>query len=186
MLTVRKNTFETNSSSCHCVVVAKDDVFNQFVEGELFAEGAGYKFSYDAELIPIEEVHNRYCKYIEQENDFYRQYGNAEIIPLGIPAIKWILNNPDFNEVCPYMAGDVEAYLKEHDTGLNEETVNELIQNEDGLDCFRSWISLDYTPWSYSMLKKATEDFSTAYDEVESRPPHSVNGITSCYACWYI
>lgn len=51
MKTIRKNTFETNSSSCHCMTIVRKEVYDDWRNG---------KYAYDSDiekLIPISEVY---------------------------------------------------------------------------------------------------------------------------------
>lgn len=69
MKTIRKNTFETNSSSCHCVTIMKPSVYeaikeqrsvvhNVFNHVEEYSETSATIHNYD--LIPIDELHEEF------------------------------------------------------------------------------------------------------------------------------
>lgn len=89
MKTIRRNTFETNSSSCHCVTIMKPSVYeavkeqnsvvhNVFNHVEEYSETSATIHGYD--LIPINELHEEFlleypkCANIEYFKDNMESY----------------------------------------------------------------------------------------------------------------
>lgn len=191
METFRKSTFETNSSSCHCMVVAGENDFQKFVDGELFADEGSYKCPYQATLITLDEVVRRYQKYVDDENDFNVKNNHPEYCKKMISAemIKWIMLHPDFFD--PDIDVNYEKYMTEHRDGLSDEEFNKAVEdNFDAVDDFTSWIYMDYTPYSYRMLDYETGSFTSEYDDYKSAPVHDVtmkdgSTVKELNAVWY-
>ncbi len=89
MKTIRRNTFETNSSSCHCVTIMKPSVYDAIKEQksvvhnvynnvEEYCETSAVIHNYD--LIPINELHEEFlleypkCANIEHFKDNMESY----------------------------------------------------------------------------------------------------------------
>lgn len=89
MKTIRLGTFETNSSSCHCITIMKPSVYeaikeqksvvhNVYDNAEEYGEISATIHSYD--LIPINELHEEFlleypkCTYIEHFKDKMESY----------------------------------------------------------------------------------------------------------------
>lgn len=89
MKTIRRNTFETNSSSCHCVTLMAPSVYeavkeqksvihNVYNHVEEYSETSAYIHKYD--LIPINELHEEFlleypkCSNIEYFKDNMESY----------------------------------------------------------------------------------------------------------------
>lgn len=72
MRTIRLGTFETNSSSCHCLVVMDDKTFNEFKLGQIIIENG------DSEFYTIEDWAKKLYDCVENANldtiDWYESY----------------------------------------------------------------------------------------------------------------
>lgn len=190
METIRNSAFETNSSSCHCMVVAGETDYQKFVDGELFADCGSYKSPYQAKLITIDEVVTLYNKHVDEEKAWAEQH-NYECTEkyVSVTLAKWILLHPEFIDV-----GDCvehSDYLKEHRDGLpDDEYYAETATFCEQSINFCNWIDLDYTPFSYKMLAYCTKDFTTEYDDYESYPAKDVEQkdgtkVKELNAVWY-
>jgi len=190
METFRNGTFETNSSSCHCMVVAGENDFQKFVDGELFADSGSYKCPYQATLITLDEVVRRYQKHVDDENKYEEEH-NASWRTKMISAemIKWIMLHPDFFD--PDIDVNYEKYMTEHRDGLSDEEFNKAVEDQfEAVDYFTSWIDMDYTPYSYRMLDYSTGNFTSEYDDYKSAPVHDVtmkdgSTVKELNAVWY-
>jgi len=176
MRTVRQQTFETNSSSAHCIVVADSEDFAKFVNGELFADEASYKCGYDARLLTADEVYEKYHEYflesvIQYDDDAYQ---------LSKDTVIWLMNH--WEEVQPIIDYHSDVYSVD---SMPLHVKGECEANSSSVSDLLNWLDFLYTPFSYSMLKFFTEDFTTEYDDKESEPPKETDGKTSCYSCWY-
>lgn len=64
MRTIRRGTFETNSSSAHTLVMFKEDDWDKFEKGEMFIR---YPYSFeDAELISMENARKEIIDMLKQ------------------------------------------------------------------------------------------------------------------------
>ena len=190
METFRNGTFETNSSSCHCLVVAGEDDFQKFVDGELFADSGSYKCPYQATLITLDEVVRRYQKYVDDENKYQEEHNsNWRKTMISAEMIKWIMLHPDFFD--SNIDVNYEKYMTEHRDGLSDEEFNKAVEDQfDAVDDFTSWIDMDYTPYSYRMLDYSTGSFTSEYDDYKSAPVHDVtmkdgSTVKELNAVWY-
>ena len=190
METLRLGTFETNSSSCHCMVVASETDFQKFVDGELFADGGCYKCPYQAELITLEDVVNRYNQHVKDEHDYAFEHNyECDEKPISATLAKWVMLHPEVLEI----DGDVKMsdYLKDHRDELPDEEYYEATETfYKRVTDFRCWIDDDSTPFSYKMLSFYTQDFSTEYDDYESYSPKDVeladgSKVKELNAVWY-
>lgn len=70
MIQIRRNCFETNSSSCHCIVILTEDQFKKWEDGLAYV-------NYDDEFVTEEEARKMYddsgCK---EENIPFKGYVN--------------------------------------------------------------------------------------------------------------
>ena len=82
MRTIRLNTFETNSSSCHCLVVCGQNKLKEFRERKVIALSdvrisSDYDVSEitipDSYFISIEDAFNKVVKYCEAGQGFQRE-----------------------------------------------------------------------------------------------------------------
>ena len=64
MIQIRKNVFETNSSSTHSLCICTEDEYNKWQKGELLYNGWSNKFATKAEVLKL----IRECKYISTED----------------------------------------------------------------------------------------------------------------------
>ena len=191
METYRNGTFETNSSSCHCLVVAGETDFQKFVDGELFADAGSYKCPYQAKLITLDEVVKLYQTYIDKENDYHIKNNHPEYCHkmISAEAIKWVMLHPKFFD--PNIDVDYEKYMSEHRDGLSDEEFNKAVEDKfEAVVDFTSWIDMDYTPYSYRMLDYSTDSFTSEYDDYKSDPVHDItmkDGSTAkeLNAVWY-
>lgn len=190
METFRNGTFETNSSSCHCMVVAGENDFQKFVDGELFADSGSYKCPYQATLITLDEVVRRYQKYVDDENKYEEEHNTSwRKKMISAEMIKWIMLHPDIFD--PDIDVDYEKYMTEHRDGLSDEEFNKAVEDQfEAVDDFTSWIDMDYTPYSYRMLDYSTDSFTSEYDDYKSAPVHDVtmkdgSTVKELNAVWY-
>ena len=175
MRTVRTHTFETNSSSAHCFVTADNDDFAAFVNGELFADGFGYKFHHDAKLIDDDAVYMRYEKYF-LDNVITM---DSESRILSKDTVLWFLRHPV--EIEPLTYGDGGNTVPE----MPEAIFHECYTNAWGVSSLLCWMDQEESPLSYAKLVDETDNFTTSYDDYDSEPPTEKDGKTSCYAVWY-
>ena len=68
MFTVRNNTFETNSSSTHSMVICTEDEWNKWVNGELFA--CRWKSGFKTKEEVVEEYKKEYSSFFDKEGNF--------------------------------------------------------------------------------------------------------------------
>ena len=68
MITIRNQTFETNSSSTHSMVICTDEEYEKWSNGELFASRwcSGFKTKEDV----IEECKQEYSEMFDSEGNF--------------------------------------------------------------------------------------------------------------------
>ncbi len=177
MRTVRTHTFETNSSSAHCFVTADNEEFARFVNGELFADGFGYKFHHDAKLIDEDAAYMRYEKYFIDY--VITMDSNSRI--LSKDTLIWFLRHPV--EIAPLVQGigDSSNTVPE----MPEAIYSECYSNYWGVLSLISWLDNEEAPLSYAKLVDETSNFENGYDDYDSEPPTEKDGKTSCYAVWY-
>ena len=190
METFRNGTFETNSSSCHCMVVAGENDYQKFVDGELFADSGSYKCPYQATLITLDEVVRRYQKYVDDENKYEEEHNTGwRKKMISAEMIKWIMLHPDFFD--QDIDVNYEKYMTEHRDGLSDEEFNKAVEdNFDAVDDFTYWIDMADTPYSYRMLDYSTGSFTSEYDDYKSAPVHDVtmkdgSTVKELNAVWY-
>jgi len=177
MLTIRSNTFETNSSSAHCYVVANNEAFSRFVNGELFADGFGGKFPYDATLIDEDAVYLRYDKYFI---DYLVPMRKNEP-KLSKETVLWFLRHP--KEISPFEQGDIngEYVVDEMPQAIKDECTS----NYWGVASLICWMELEESPLSYAALVEKTSNFTSVEDDYRSQPPTEKDGTTTCKAVFY-
>lgn len=181
MKTIRANVFETNSSSAHCLVCSDDAKFKSFVDGELFADGGDYKFEYNADLIDLAEVYDRYENYIQgQENDAKRYQYEFDCTRVPVDVLKWFMLHPS---IFPRF----RLYESEAESGEPvPDNVQEFFDNHhECIVTLVGWLEDINSPYSYEMLKYNTDNFTAEYDGYQSYPPKSNNGKTELLAIWY-
>lgn len=190
METYRNGTFETNSSSCHCLVIAGETDYQKFVDGELFADSGSYKCPYQATLITLDEVVRLYQKYVDDENKYEEEHNTCwRKKMISTEMIKWIMLHPDFFDTD--IDVNYEKYMTEHRDGLSDEEFNKAVEdNFDAVDDFTYWIDMADTPYSYRMLDYETGSFTSEYDDYKSAPVHNVtmkdgSTVKELNAVWY-
>lgn len=67
MISVRRNVFETNSSSTHSITMCSEDKYNKWKNGELLYERWEGKFYTKAEI--IEKAREKKNKYLKEKED---------------------------------------------------------------------------------------------------------------------
>lgn len=177
MRTVRTHTFETNSSSAHCFVTADNEEFARFVNGELFADGFGYKFHHDAKLIDEDAVYMRYEKYFIDIVIGMDDHA----VELSKDTVLWFIRHP--KEIFPFYDGavDGEYVVDEMPSSIKDECHS----NYWGVATLICWLEQEEAPLSYAKLVDETSNFENGYDGYDSEPPTEKDGKTSCYAVWY-
>lgn len=165
METIRNSTFETNSSSCHCMVVAGETDYQKFVNGELFADCGSYKSPIQAKLITLDEVVALYNKHVEEEQAWATEHNyDCSYKPVSAALAKWVLLHPEFIDLDDCVKRT--DYLKEHRDGLPDEDYYDATETFcDNASDVGNWLNMDYTPFSYKMLAYCTKDFTTEYDD---------------------
>lgn len=68
MISIRKNTFETNSSSTHSMVICTKDEWDKWAAGELYASRWYDGFKTKDEV--MEEYRKEYSDYFDEEGNF--------------------------------------------------------------------------------------------------------------------
>lgn len=68
MITIRKNTFETNSSSTHSMVICTKEEWDKWAAGELYASRYYKGFKTKEEV--MEEYRKEYSEYFDKEGNF--------------------------------------------------------------------------------------------------------------------
>lgn len=177
MKTIRTNTFETNSSSAHCFVTADNEEFARFVNGDLFADGFGYKFHHDAKLIDEDAVYMRYEKYFI--DNVITMDSESRI--LSKDTVLWFVRHPV--EIAPIIQGSSDSSNTVPE--MPEAIFNECYSNYWGVSSLICWLDQEEAPLSYAKLVDETSNFETGYDGYDSEPPTEKDGKTSCYAVWY-
>ena len=177
MRTVRIHVFETNSSSAHCFVSADNDEFARFVNGELFADGFGYKGRHDAKLIDEDMAYICYDKYFI-DNVIGMDDNSVE---LSKETVLWFLRHP--KEISPFYDGPVdgEYVVDEMPSSIKDECHS----NYWGVATLICWMEQEDSPISYATIVEETENFKHGFDDYDSKPPTEKDGKTSCYAVWY-
>ncbi len=176
MQTVRLCTFETNSSSAHCFVTADNEAFARFVKGDLFADGLGYKYRYNAVLIDEDAAYGKYENYYVEDIAKY----SSDAVKLSKDTVLWFLRNPDEIEPITDDYSDVVSVVS-----MPQHIKDECNSNSTGVRDLLCWMNLDIAPLSYATLVKETSNFENGYDGYDSEPPTEKDGKTSCYAVWY-
>lgn len=183
MRTIRPNVFETNSSSAHCIVVADQESFRKFKEGELFADEWWYKCPYQADLITFDKVYNMYINAVNAERDWARiHHLNEDFFIVSKTLLKWLFDHP--NVVDEMGEEETEQYVREHTSGKLQD---ELLTCINGRNWFAwSWVYDQYHPISYEMIRYFTKDFETEYDDYRCVAPHeNADGQVEMEAVWY-
>ena len=188
MQIIRKNVFETNSSSMHCLVIASKDEFDNFMNGDLFAEGRDYKYFGETKLVQFSEVYDNYAKFC---NDC--SFVNTRVSE---PLLRELMcHYGDFAGVAQdnFVTGfviDIDKVVAYR--GWTEETMQEiesLRENNELYDTIRyveMWMDMQYSPLSFDMVRRITENFSTGYDDYESIPPtDQSDGTVKMHGVWY-
>ena len=175
MRTVRIHTFETNSSSAHCFVTADNEEFSRFVNGELFADGFGYKFHHDAKLIDEDAVYMRYEKYFIDNVIIM----DSESVIMSKDTVLWFVRHPV--EIAPLIQGFDHNTVPE----MPDAVFNECQSNNWGVSTLICWLDQEEAPLSYAKLVDETSNFEKGYDGYDSEPPTEKDGKTQCYAVWY-
>lgn len=177
MRTVRPNTFETNSSSAHCFVCADNEAFARFVNGELFADGFGYKGRHDATLIDADTAYIGYDKYFL--NDVLGIQKDS--VELSKETVLWFLRHP--KEIEPFYDGSLDGkYVVDE---MPQRVKDECAANYWGVANLICWMEQENAPLSYATLVEETSNFEHGFDDYDSVPPTEKDGKTSCYAVWY-
>lgn len=68
MVTIRRNTFETNSSSTHSMVICSEEEYKKWAKGELYASRWESGFKTKEEV--IEEARKEYYEKFDSEGNF--------------------------------------------------------------------------------------------------------------------
>ena len=188
MKTIRSSVFETNSSSCHCIVVANADDYKKFVDGELFADEKAYKCSCRSDLISFDEVYSRYLAHLDNMNS---GCGDSKELPLGMNAVYWLMLHPEMFELDDDKRIELINGSNDIKDSVREELLTEMAKpGYTRVNSFMCWIDYDSAPASYEMLRYWTEDFTSEYDGYGSSPVVDVveNGMPmkELRCVWYV
>lgn len=202
MRSVRPGMFETNSSSCHCLVICTQEEWQKFIAGELFASGAEYKGSCREELISIDAIYRLVEANFNEDFGFFWQ--DKTMPPFEL--VEWVYkafseemlipgDNPAYDGM--NLRNSSDPWWMEH---LPESLKPFIEEHPKVLDGLTDWIELEHTPFSYEMIRLRSHDFTMEYDEYESVPPHVVDDarklcvccsidvplpVVECRAIWY-
>lgn len=193
--------FETNSSSCHCLVICSQEEWKKFIHAVLFVEMAEYKGDCRHALITVDGI----CEQIKQSftEDNTRFHSERQIPPREL--VEWIyagfardMLDPEedprygglvFRRSCdPWWVEHIPDNLKDY-----------MSEHPDALDDLTDWVALTETPFSYEMIRVLSDNFTMEYDDYSSIPPHLVEDIrhfciwagdlplpaVECRAIWY-
>jgi hypothetical protein len=158
-------------------VTADNEEFARFVNGELFADGFGYKFHHDAKLIDEDAVYMRYEKYFI--DNVITMDRDSKI--LSKDAVLWIVRHPVEMAPLSQESGDYGNTVPE----MPNEIFNECYTNYWGVSTLICWLEQEEAPLSYTKLVDETSNFENGYDGYDSEQPTEKDGKTSCYAVWY-
>lgn len=189
MKTIRSSVFETNSSSCHCVVVANADDYKKFMDGELFADEKAYKCSCRSDLISFDEVYRRYLAHLDNMNSYCGD--SSKELPLGMNVVYWLMLHPELFELDDDKRIELINGSNDIKDSVREELLTELANPGcTRVNSFMCWIDYDTAPASYEMLRYWTEDFTSEYDGCESKPVEDIveNGMPmkKLRCVWYV
>lgn len=183
MKRVRKDVFETNSSSMHCLVIAPKDEFDKFMGGELFAMDRDYKYFGETKLVYFGEVYNSYV-------NFCNDYSFAKM-RVSSNLLRELMN---FYSV--FAKGDAHGFEVDPDKVLeynwSDEIRGEIDSLNENFDLVSTlgnvscWLDMQTSPISYDMVKYVTENFTTGWDEYKSIPPFfQSDGTVKMHGVWY-
>lgn len=102
MKTIRFGTFETNSSSCHSLIIVSKSDFEKFQKNEMVLQMGGFGVSdeylekrgwessggQDGKLLTWKEARDEYVKYVEKELHDYKCDSRLRDLKLINPSIK--------------------------------------------------------------------------------------------------
>ena len=83
MITTRRNTFETNSSSTHSISIASKDMWDMFINGEAFF------YRYSGDIVTLKDIR----AIIEREDDFSNPFSSTIDAVPDEDIIEWINDN---------------------------------------------------------------------------------------------
>lgn len=201
MKSIRPAIFETNSSSCHCMIICSKADWELFVAGKLFAQGATYKGAQPDPLIDINGVYELILK------EIYKPYSCfwSDTKPT-LELVNWIYSSfsmdmlaydsdPTTSEM--EFKDSTDGWWAEHAPDNLKEFISE---HPDTLGDLLDWISFEHTPFSYEMIRVRSADFTGIFDDIPSVPPMEENDRTElciwgfdylstpamrCRAVWY-
>ena len=77
MITIRKNTFETNSSSTHSMVICTKDEYEKWANGELYASRWEDGFKTKDEV--VKELQANYSEYFDENGNFIEDEDRSDL-----------------------------------------------------------------------------------------------------------
>ena len=169
MRSVRQGVFETNSSSCHCLVICSLTEWNRFTNGDLFARCSYYKGENVDRLVNMDEV------YALLQEDITKYW--AEPRPT-LELVRWIYSGFSTGMLKPESGPlfDDLSFRDSDDSWWAENAPDELkefISEHPGtLGDLLDWVALIETPYSYEMLRVLSYNFTREVDEYESVAPY--------------
>lgn len=201
MRSIRPATFETNSSSCHCLVICSQEEWEKFIQASLFVEMAEYKGGREHALVTLDRI----CEQIKQSftEDNIRFHLEKQIPPREL--VEWIYagftkdmldpgEEPRYGGLVFRQPSD--PWWMEH---IPDSLKGYISERPDALDDLTDWVALTETPFSYEMMRVLSNNFMMTYDDYNSFPPHLVDDIrhfcvlgvdvplpaVECRAIWY-
>lgn len=179
MRSIRTTTFETNSSSTHCLVICSQEEWENFIHAALFVEMADYKGGREHTLITLDRI----CEQIKQRftESNIRYHLERQIPPREL--VEWIYSeftkdmlDPE-NDQCDggllFRQSD-DPWWMEH---IPDNLKDYISEHPDALDDLTDWVELTETPFSYEMIRVLSDNFTRTYDDYNSIPPHLVEDI---------
>lgn len=132
MIQIRRNVFETNSSSVHMLVIPKDTTIK--VPKKVFLQGGDYGWSHDTECSTINYMYQTCVDFGRETLDKFFEYLKRKgVEEIYAPELHWVKDN--WGEWAKNNNGYVDH--------ASELPLNELFANENLLDRFLfgdSWV----------------------------------------------
>lgn len=158
-------TFETNSSSNHCLVICSQEDWEKFTHAALFVEAGEYKGDCRHTLIPVDRI----CEQIKQSftEDNIRFHLEKQIPPREL--VEWIYagftkdmldpgEEPRYGGLVFRQPSD--PWWMEH---IPDNLKDYISEHPDALDDLTDWVALTETPFSYEMIRVLSDNFAMEY-----------------------
>lgn len=93
MFQIRKNVFETNSSSVHSLIMTDEDTYKKLGRGDLLI--GGYNADFEDEFITYEQAYQTLKELFEKYPDLYAEYGITNLDDCDRDYIETIMGQED-------------------------------------------------------------------------------------------